>query len=366
MEANINSIAFNDAHDYFVCCLSNGLRVYSADPLVEKVCLDSTAVGDVALACLLDKSNIVAIVPNRNGAKASGTEGRHQGLRLPISYNYNNNTQLLLWDDARKKFVLEMTFDTAIVAVKMSLHKLVVVLAKHIFVFTFPGRLTKLGFFETKPNYKGLCALSNNPGHEILVFPAHKIGGVHTMDLKLLNQSSSVSPVTISAHQNELACIAMNDQGSLLATASTKGTLIRLFDLHKKQLIMELRRGTDPANVYCIKFNADSSYLCASSDKGTIHIFSIKDLSLNKRSAFQSIGVLGSYVESQWALAKCAGLAECPCVCGFGPSNQSIIAVYMDGTYHKFLFSKDGTCNREAFERFLSITEDTEFWNSYK
>jgi len=128
----------------------------------------------------------------------------------------------------------------------------------------------------------------------------------------------------------------------------------------------ELRRGSDPANVYCIKFSADSTYLCASSDKGTIHVFSIKDSSLNRRSALHNLGVFGSYVDSQWALAKCAGLAECPCICGFGSSNQSIIAIYLDGTYHKFVFSKDGTCNREAFEWFLGVTDDQEFWNSYK
>lgn len=41
-------------------------------------------------------------------------------------------------------------------------------------------------------------------------------------------------------------------------------------------------------------------------------------------------------------------------------------AVCMDGTFHKFLFAKDGTCNREGFEQFLNVTEDQEFWNSYK
>lgn len=40
----------------------------------------------------------------------------------------------------------------------------------------------------------------------------------------------------------------------------------------------------DPATVYCINFSLDSDFLCCSSDKGTIHIFALKDSHLNRRS----------------------------------------------------------------------------------
>ena len=33
-----------------------------------------------------------------------------------------------------------------------------------------------------------------------------------------------------------------------------------------------------------INFSNDSAYLCASSDKGTVHIFALRDTSLNRRS----------------------------------------------------------------------------------
>lgn len=94
----------------------------------------------------------------------------------------------------------------------------------------------------------------------------------------------SSSPATISAHQGELACLTINQTGSLVATASDKGTLIRVWDTTKKVLVNELRRGSDPAIVYCINFSLDSNFLCCSSDKGTIHIFALKDSHLNRRS----------------------------------------------------------------------------------
>lgn len=37
--------------------------------------------------------------------------------------------------------------------------------------------------------------------------------------------------------------------------------------------------------VFSINFSHDSSFLCASSDKGTVHIFALKDTKLNRRSA---------------------------------------------------------------------------------
>ena len=41
----------------------------------------------------------------------------------------------------------------------------------------------------------------------------------------------STSPITINAHQSELACIAVNQQGALVATASKKvGTIFGLLD----------------------------------------------------------------------------------------------------------------------------------------
>lgn len=62
--------------------------------------------------------------------------------------------------------------------------------------------------------------------------------------------ATSTAPVCIPAHKNELACIALNQQGTRIATASAKGTLIRVWDSVSKNLLVELRRGSDQATVY--------------------------------------------------------------------------------------------------------------------
>ena len=55
------------------------------------------------------------------------------------------------------------------------------------------------------------------------------------------------------------------------------GTLIRIWDCHTGEPLRELRRGMDRAEIYCLCFNPTSTFLACSSDKGTIHIFSLAE-----------------------------------------------------------------------------------------
>lgn len=85
----------------------------------------------------------------------------------------------------------------------------------------------------------------------------------------------SIETSIIAAHTSPLSCITLNSEATLLATASIKGTLLRVFDTQSGKIVKELRRGSDFAKIFCINFSADSKWLCCSSDKGTVHIFSM-------------------------------------------------------------------------------------------
>ena len=70
--------------------------------------------------------------------------------------------------------------------------------------------------------------------------------------------------------------MALNSDGTLLATASDKGTLIRIHNTFDATLVQEVRRGSDKAEIYSISFDQTSRFIASTSDKGTCHIFAIK------------------------------------------------------------------------------------------
>lgn len=338
------NLRFNQDQGCFTCCMESGVHVYNVDPLVEKAHFDMELMGSVARCEMLHRTNLLAIV-------AGGSRPK-----------FAENT-VLVYDDISKKFVLEFTFTTPVKAVRLRWDKLVVALSQQIHVFTFPSPAQRLFTIETRANALGLCEVTpfQTAERQLLMFPGHKMGSVQLVDLANTEAGMSSAPVTINAHQGELACLAVNQQGTMVATASCKGTLIRVWDTSRRIQLVELRRGSDPATLYCINFSMSSDFLCCSSDKGTIHIFALKDTRLNRRSTFSKMGgILGNYVESQWALANFTVPPECACICAFG-SRNTVIAICLDGTFHKYVFNEDGNCNRESFDVYLDICDDDKY-----
>ncbi|KAK2153074.1 hypothetical protein LSH36_308g01000 [Paralvinella palmiformis] len=340
---DVLSVRFNQDYSCFTCGMENGFQIYNVEPLTEKLRQGSDHVGSIGKVEMLYRTNLLALV-------GGGTFPK-----------YAENT-VLIWDDSQEenKLALEITFAQPVLAVRMRKDRLIVVLRNQVHVFTFPNNPQKLFTLDTRDNPKGLCEVSPSLDTQLMVLPGYKCGSIQLVDLSMTERGQSTSPVTINAHQSELACIAVNQQGALVATASKKGTLIRIFDTVTRRQLVEFRRGADPATLYCINFSHNSEFLCVSSDKGTVHIFAISDTSLNRRSSFKKMGFLGNYVESQWGLANFTVAAECACICAFGPGH-SVIAVCVDGTYHKYVFSPDGNCNREAYDVYLDVGDDMDF-----
>lgn len=79
----------------------------------------------------------------------------------------------------------------------------------------------------------------------------------------------------IEAHRSPLACITLNSEGTLLATSSDKGTIIRVFSVPDGHKLYQFRRGSMPSRIYSMSFNTTSTLLCVSSSTETIHIFKL-------------------------------------------------------------------------------------------
>lgn len=79
----------------------------------------------------------------------------------------------------------------------------------------------------------------------------------------------------IEAHKSPLSCLTMNHDGTMLATASDKGTIIRVFSIPDGQKLYQFRRGSMPSRIFSMSFNLASTLLCVSSATDTIHLFKL-------------------------------------------------------------------------------------------
>jgi autophagy-related protein 18 len=79
----------------------------------------------------------------------------------------------------------------------------------------------------------------------------------------------------IQAHKSAIAALAINSQGTALATASDKGTIIRVFSLPDAKRVGEYRRGSKAARVFSMNFNTEGTLLCVSSDTETVHVYNL-------------------------------------------------------------------------------------------
>ena len=138
----------------------------------------------------------------------------------------------------------------------------------HIYHFNNLNVLTSL--YSVSNNTAGLCMLSGS-SDIVLGYCGVKPG---TLVLEHVDPSTaSTKSVTVAAHKNGLSCMGISPDGSLVATASLKGTLVRVFDTRAGVLQREFRRGTKASPITSLNFAADNSALVASSGSGTIHVF---------------------------------------------------------------------------------------------
>ena len=254
--------------------------------------------------------------------------------------------------------------------------------------------LNLLHTLETVSNPKGLCALCADSRSTVLACPGLQKGHLR---VELFDLPKST---LIAAHESALSCLALNQSGTRLATASERGTLVRVWDTRTGQRLAELRRGAESAEIQSLSFNLDSTCLLVSSDHGTVHIFKlVADGSPteaeaeaaaaaaaaaaasptaaaaaengNARSSFSFLqrllptALTPTYIQSQWSFAQFrlpgSDKQLTRAISAFGGSERStFLVVCADGTFFKCRFDpvRGGECTREDWQRFLAEEDE--------
>lgn len=177
--------------------------------------------------------------------------------------------KIIIWDDSIRKVISELRFNSNVLNVKIKMDRIVGVCQRKIYVFNI-NTLDTLNIIDTYENPNGIVAISSGDLISVIAFPFQDKGQV-----KVVNFNSSSELPIINAHESKIACLCINNNGTLLATASDKGTLIRVFLINNGELVTELRRGIKNADISCIAFDQHNKFVGCSGDTGTIHLFSI-------------------------------------------------------------------------------------------
>uniref|UniRef100_A0A2C9VHZ4 Autophagy-related protein 18a n=1 Tax=Manihot esculenta TaxID=3983 RepID=A0A2C9VHZ4_MANES len=322
----IYHLSFNQDYGCFAAGLDNGFRIYNTDPFKPLFRRDLDSRAGIGLVAMLFRCNILCLV-------GGGPDPIH-----PMS-------KVMIWDDHQSRCIGELSFRSEVKNVKLRRDRIIVVLLQKIFVYNFAD-LKLLHQIETVLNPKGLCEISHTSSPMVLVCL-----GLQKGQIRVENYGSKRTKF-VMAHDSRIACMTMTQEGRLLATASSKGTLIRVFNTLDGSLLQEVRRGADRAEIYSLAFSSNAQWLAVSSEKGTVHVFSLKvDSGLvtltddrlhvasepnhSNGSGISSLsilkGVLPKYFSSEWSVAQFRLPEGLQYFVAFGHQKNTIVIIGMDG-----------------------------------
>lgn len=234
--------------------------------------------------------------------------------------------KVLLWDDVSGCEVAELEFRERVRGLACRRDWLAVALRRRVVLFKVGDQVSRHAEWDTCDNPRGLLALSTGAYSTLLVIPGRQLGHVQLIHLPPCTPPTPVGPPPdvpsqrppppptkhpvsiIAAHTSALTTISVTPSGRLLATTSSKGTLVRTWDAFTGKLVREFRRGSDKAEIYGVAFRPDERELCVWSDKGTVHVFSIVGSGASNRqstlSGLTPFIPLPKYFESEWSYAQ--------------------------------------------------------------
>ena len=277
----------------------------------------------------------------------------------------------MLWDDHQQKCIGELSFKDTVKAVRLRKDKVIVVLETRIYVYNFSD-LKLIDALETIENPKGLCSVSYAPEKTFLACLEKEKG---TVRVNVYDDIEIEETRLIEAHNSSVSCITLNFEGTLLATASDKGTIIRLFNPLTGESLQELRRGADKAEIYSISIDVESKWLGCTSDKGTVHIFSLSKLELkhlkkddeeedktegetkkpkNNKHVLRFMKKFSKYFDSEWSFAKFR-VTDSRTICAF-TKDENLVVISADGTYYlaRLDTKNGGECKKIEEKKFVA------------
>jgi WD40 repeat protein len=270
--------------------------------------------------------------------------------------------QCIVWDDKEAEIASCLEYKEWVRGVKMTKDVLVVATDNLIRVYDINKQFQMLHKVKTCLNYGGIHELSISPEKPLLLAPLEETGKVALINYSGELEKKELGNVQCCKHA--IKSIRLNRDATKFAITSERGTLVRVFDVDTKNQTLELRRGTEQAEIQSVYFSNDSKFLLVASDKGTIHVYSLCDEYSNKKSSLNLIsGVLPSFFKSTWSMNKISVPHE-KYVAGIVKRANTTddlydISVFMyDGKFHHYVFNPvENTIELQEEKQFMTLAE---------
>ncbi|KAF8822982.1 WD domain, G-beta repeat-containing protein [Cardiosporidium cionae] len=245
----LKSYSFNQNASGFICTTTKGIRVYTCEPLFEftKHEYPNWDIGPCVVGQMLYKTNCFIVV------------------------SADEKKKVKIWNDQSKKVVGELRSRVDVIQVCIARYILAMITEYAIYVYKCEY-MSPLQVIQTGRNPCGLCSIANvdTSVEWKIACPANVAGAV-----RILTSEGGRSNHVFTAHKAPLFNLAFNYDGSMIASASSKGTVVRVFSVFEGNLLYEFRRGTPSSMISCITFRRDDMFLATASSTSTVHIFKL-------------------------------------------------------------------------------------------
>ncbi|CAI5757555.1 unnamed protein product [Candida verbasci] len=236
----INNLNFSP--DYTSLCLSSDsyYRIYNCEPFGQLLNIDSSAL----ILKMLFSTSLTILVQESNKL---------------IIQNLKQNLK-----------ICDLEFDSKIIDIKLNRKRLLVVLESSIHIYDLIS-IQLIKILELKSKFIGDLSeswlvvpsnlLDDDENGYVIIYDIIKLEVV----LRFKAHNSKIEKLSISKNQ--------------IATASIKGTIIRVFHLNDDQIdkVSNLRRGHNPAKITTLSFHLDNHILGCASESNTVHLFNLTD-----------------------------------------------------------------------------------------
>ncbi|XP_024147123.1 WD repeat domain phosphoinositide-interacting protein 1 isoform X1 [Oryzias melastigma] len=315
--------SFNQDSTSLAVGTRTGYKIFSLSTVEKLECIyENAEVPDVFIVERLFSSSLVVVV-------SSATP-----QRMNI-YHFKKGTE-----------ICNYSYSSNILSVKLNRQWLVVCLEESIYIHNIKDMKLIQTLVNMPPNPSGLCALSINNSNSFLAYP----GSATTGEIVVYGANTLSTVAVISAHDAPLAALTFNTSATKLASASERGTVIRVFSIPEGLRLFEFRRGMKRyVSIRSLSFSLDALFLCASSNTETVHIFRLEQLEPTEGGEADT---WTSYVGRMFSAASSYLPAQ---VCDVMSQDRAFATVHLSSSAHSSVCT---LVSIQKLPRLLVVTAD--------